>query len=170
MKIELDEDELKPSDAEIQALIGDVSGFSFQSVRASLESRSKLFKYTCITLMVLTTVYLMGWFTGLIKPYVAARVTGLDANCQLHQIRFLLAFIILSVGTAALNYSYYVRDMFIVCVWAQTYFVVTGIAQHLRTLPDESVGVLIAHTFSLALILILLLTLIVEETKLQKEV
>ena len=44
MKTELDEDKLKPSDAEIQALIGGVSGFSFQSVRASLESRSKLFK------------------------------------------------------------------------------------------------------------------------------
>lgn len=80
MKTVLDEDKLKPSDAEIQALIEDVSGFSFQSVRASLESRSKLFKYTWITLMVLTTLYLMGWFSGLIKPYMAAGVTGLDAD------------------------------------------------------------------------------------------
>ena len=170
MKKKLDEDELKPSDAEIQALIGDVSGFSFQSVRASLESRSKLFKYTWITLMVLTTLYLMGWFSGLIKPYMAASATGLDADYQLHQIRFLLAFGMLAVGTAALNYNYYVRETFIVCAWVQIYFVVTGIARHLRALPDESVGVLIAYTSNLALILILLLVLIFEETRLQKEV
>ena len=170
MKTELDEDKLKPSDAEIQALIGDVSGFSFQSVRASLESRSKLFKYTWMTLMVLTTLYLMGWFSGLIKPYMAAGVTGLDADYQLHQIRFLLAFVMLAVGTAALNYNYYVRETFIVCAWVQVYFVVTGIARHLRTLPDESFSVLIAYTSNLALILILLLVLIFEETRLHKEV
>ena len=174
MKIELDEDKLKPSDAEIHALIGDVSGFSFQSVRASLESLSKLFKYTWITLMVLTTLYLMGWLTGLIKPYVTTSVTGLDVDYELHRIRFLLAFMMLAVGTASLNYNYYVRETFIVCAWVQTYFVVTGIARHLRTLLDESVGALIAYTSSLALILILililLLALIFEETRLQKEV
>ena len=170
MKIDLDEDKLKPSDAEIQALIGDVSGFSFQSVRASLESRSNLFKYTWISLMVVTALYLMGWFSGLIKPYMAASVTGLDADYQLHQVRFLLAFGMLAVGTAALNYNYYVWETFIVCAWVQVYFVVTGIARHLRTLPEESVGVLIAYTSNLALILILLLVLIFEETRLQKEV
>ena len=169
MKTELDEDKLKPSDAEIQALFGDVSGFSFQSVRASLESRSKLFKYTWITLVVLTTLYLMGWFSGLIKPYMAASVTGLDADYQLHQIRFLLAFGMLAVGTATLNYNYYVRETFIVCAWVQIYFVVTGIARHLRTLPDESFSVLIAYTSNLAIIFILLLVLIFEETRLQKE-
>ena len=169
MKTELDEDKLKPSDAEIQALIGGVSGFSFQSVRASLESRSKLFKYTWITLVVLTTLYLMGWFSGLIKPYMAASVTGLDADYQLHQIRFLLAFGMLAVGTATLNYNYYVRETFIVCAWVQIYFVVTGIARHMRTLPDESFSVLIAYTSNLAIIFILLLVLIFEETRLQKE-
>ena len=169
MKTELDEDKLKPSDAEVQALIGDVSRFSFQSVRASLESRSKLFKYTWITLMVLTTLYLMGWFSGLIKPYMAASVTGLDADYQLHQIRFLLAFGMLAVGTATLNYNYYVRETFIVCAWVQIYFVVTGIARHMRTLPDESFSVLIAYTSNLAIIFILLLVLIFEETRLQKE-
>ena len=169
MKTELDEDKLKPSDAEIQALFGDVSGFSFQSVRASLESRSKLFKHTWITLMVLTTLFLMGWFSGLIKPYMAAGVAGLDADYQLHQIRFLLAFGMLAVGTATLNYNYYVRETFIVCAWVQIYFVVTGIARHLRTLPDESFSVLIAYTSNLAIIFILLLVLIFEETRLQKE-
>jgi hypothetical protein len=169
MKTELDEDKLKPSDAEIQALIGDVSRFSFQSVRASLESRSKLFKYTWITLVVLTTLYLMGWFSGLIKPYMAASVTGLDADYQLHQIRFLLAFGMLAVGTATLNYNYYVRETFIVCAWVQIYFVVTGIARHMRTLPDESFSVLIAYTSNLAIIFILLIVLIFEETRLQKE-
>ena len=170
MKTELDEDKLKPSDAEIQALIGDVSGFSFQSVRASLESRSKLFKYTWITLMVLTTLYLMGWFSGLIKPYMAASATGLDADYQLHQIRFLLAFGMLAVGTAALNYNYYVRETFTVCAWVQVYFVVTVVARHLRTLPDDNFGVLIAYTFNVALIAVLLLVLFFEETTLQQEV
>ena len=170
MKIELDEDKLKPSDAEIQALIGDVSGFSFQSVRASLESRSNLFKYTWISLMVVTALYLMGWFSGLIKPYMASSATGLEADYQIHQIRFLLAFFMLALGTAALNYNYYVRETLIVCAWVQVYFVVTGIARHLRTLPDESVDVLIVYTCNLALIFILLLILIFEETRLQKKV
>ena len=120
--------------------------------------------------MVLTTLYLMGWFSGLIKPYMAASVTGLDADYQLHQVRFLLAFGMLAVGTAALNYNYYVRETVIVCACVQVYFVVTGIVRHLRTLPDESFSVLIAYTSNLALLLILLLVLIFEETRLQKEV
>jgi len=48
-------------------------------------------------------LYLMGWFTGLIKPHMATAVTGLEADYQLHQIRFLLAFIIITIGNVALN-------------------------------------------------------------------
>ena len=47
----------------------------------------------------------MGWFTGLIKPYMAAALTGLEADYQLHQIRFLLAFIMITIGTFTLNLS-----------------------------------------------------------------
>ena len=162
------EQELRPSDEEINALLSDSYSFSFQSVRASLNKRSTLFKYTWITLMIITMAYLMAWFSGVIKPYMAASVTGLDADYQLHQIRFLLAFIMLAVGTVALNYDYYVKETFIVCAWVQAYFLVTGIMRHDRTLPDNSFDLLLAYASNLMVILLLLLTLIVEETKLQK--
>ena len=160
--------ELRPSEEEINALLSDSYSFSFQSVRASLNKRSTLFKYTWITLMIITMAYLMAWFSGVIKPYMAASVTGLDADYQLHQIRFLLAFIMLAVGTVALNYDYYVKETFIVCAWVQAYFLVTGIMRHARTLPDNSFDLLLAYASNLMVILLLLLTLIVEETKLQK--
>ena len=160
--------ELRPSKEEINALLSDSYSFSFQGVRASLDKRSTLFKYTWITLMIITAAYLMGWFSGVIKPYMAASVSGLDADYQLHQIRFLLAFIMLVVGTVALNYDYYVRETFIVCAWVQAYFFVTGIMRHARTLPDNSFDLLLAYTSNLIVILLLLLTLIVEETRLQK--
>lgn len=162
------EQELRPSDEEINALLSDSYSFSFQSVRASLNKRSTLFKYTWITVMIITTAYLMAWFSGVIKPYMAASVTGLDADYQLHQIRFLLAFIMLAVGTVALNYDYYVKETFIVCAWVQAYFLVTGIMRHARTLPDNSFDLLLAYASNLTVILVLLLTLIVEENKLQK--
>ena len=162
------EQELRPSDEEINALLSDSYSFSFQSVRASLNKRSTLFKYTWITLMIITMAYLMAWFSGVIKPYMAASVTGLDADYQLHQIRFLLAFIMLAVGTVALNYDYYVKETFIVCAWVQAYFLVTGVMRHARTLPDNSFDLLLAYASNLMVILLLLLTLIVEETKLQK--
>ena len=162
------EQELRPSDEEINALLSDSYSFSFQSVRASLNKRSTLFKYTWITLMIITMAYLMAWFSGVIKPYMAASVTGLDADYQLHQIRFLLAFIMLAVGTVALNYDYYVKETFIVCAWVQAYFLVTGTMRHARTLPDNSFDLLLAYASNLMVILLLLLTLIVEETKLQK--
>ena len=160
--------ELRPSEEEINALLSDSYSFSFQSVRASLNKRSTLFKYTWITLMIITTAYLMGWFSGVIKPYMAASVTGLDTDYQLHQIRFLLAFIMLAVGTVALNYDYYVKETFIVCAWVQAYFLVTGIMRHARTLPDNSFDLFLAYASNLMVILVLLLTLIVEENKLQK--
>ena len=98
-------DELRPSDEEINALLAEPYTFSFQSVRASLNKRSTLFKYMWITLMAITTLYLMGWFTGLIKPFMAAGTSGLEADYQLHQVRFLLAFIMLAVGTVAIHYD-----------------------------------------------------------------
>jgi len=69
--------------------------------------------------MTITTLYLMGWFTRLIKPLMAASATGLEADYQLHQIRFLLAFIMLAVGTVALNYDYFIRETLIVSTWVQ---------------------------------------------------
>jgi hypothetical protein len=163
------ENELRPSEEKIKALLSESYTFSFQSVRASLDKRSKLFKYTWIVLMTITALYLMSWFSGVLKPYMAASVTGLDADFQLHQIRFLLAFIMLAVGTVSLNYDYFVRDTFIVCAWVQFYFLVTGVLRHARALPEDSLDVLLPYTANLTLILILLLTLIIEESKLQKK-
>ena len=160
--------EVKPSEEEINALLSDSFAFSFQSVRASLGKRSKLFRYTWITLMIVTTVYLMGWFSGAIKPYMAASVTGLDADYQLHQIRFLLAFIMLAIGTVALNFDYCVRETFIVCAWIQFYFLITGVIRHARTLPESSFDLLAAYAGNLIFILILLAILIIEESKLQR--
>jgi hypothetical protein len=161
-------DELRPSDEEINALLAEPYTFSFQSVRASLNKRSTLFKYTWITLMAITTLYLMGWFTGLIKPFMAAGASGLEADYQLHQIRFLLAFIMFAVGAVALNYDYCVRETLIVSAWVQFYFLVTGIARYARTMPDDSYHLLAAYAGNLVFILFLVLILIVEEHRLQQ--
>lgn len=50
----------------------------------------------------------MGWFTGQLKPYMAAAVPGLDADYQLHQVRFSLAFIMITIGTVALHFDWHV--------------------------------------------------------------
>jgi hypothetical protein len=110
----------------------------------------------------------MGWFTGLIKPFMAAGTSGLEADYQLHQVRFLLAFIMLAVGTVALNYDYCVRETLIVSAWVQFYFLVTGIARYARTMPDDSYHLLAAYAGNLVFILFLVLILIVEEHRLQQ--
>jgi predicted ferric reductase len=118
--------------------------------------------------MAITTLYLMGWFTGLIKPFMAASASGLEADYQLHQIRFLLAFIMLAVGTVALNYDYWMRETLIVSTWVQFYFLVTGIARYARTMPEDSYQLLAAYAGNLVFIVFLLLILTVEEHRLQQ--
>ena len=41
-----------------------------------------------------------GMVYGLLKPYMASAVTGLEADYQLHQVHFLLAFFMITMVQA----------------------------------------------------------------------
>lgn len=162
-----DQDEVQPSQEELDALLGSSSFFYFRGVRASLEQRSLLFQRTWLVLMVVTTVYVMGWFTGLLKPYMASAVTGLEADYQLHQVRFLLAFVMITLGTIALNFDWYVEEVFTAMAWIQAYFLVSGVVRQWRTMPDDHIAVTLMYTANLLSILLLLVILIIEERRLK---
>ena len=117
--------------------------------------------------MGVTSLDLMGWFTGLIKPYMSAAVTGLEADYQLHQVRFLLAFILITVGTVALNFDWHVEETFTTMTWIQAYFLVSGIGRQWRTMPEDNLAVILMYAANLSLILLLLVTLIIEERRLK---
>ena len=64
--------------------------------------------------MVVTVTSVMGWdgmgcFTGLLKPYMTSKVSGLEADYQLHQIGFLLALVMTTVVAGALNFDCMLR-------------------------------------------------------------
>ena len=160
-------DPIRPSQEELDALLSSSSKFSFQSVRASLDRRSPLFKRTWLLLMGVTILYLMGWFTGLLKPYMASAVTGLEADYQLHQVRFLLAFIMITIGTVALNYDWHVDETITTMAWIQAYFLVSGVGRQWRTMSEDNLAVILMYAANLLLILLLLVTLIIEERRLK---
>ena len=170
MRDRSNDDPIKPSQEELDALLSSTSLFSFQSVRVSLDRRSPLFKWTWLLLMGVTILYLMGWFTGLLKPYMASAVTGLEADYQLHQVRFLLAFILITVGTVALNFDWHVEEVFTTIAWIQAYFLVSGVGRQWRTMPEDSLAVILIYAANLLLILLLLVTLITEERRLKSRV
>jgi hypothetical protein len=170
MRDRSNDDPIKPSQEELDALLSSTSLFSFQSVRVSLDRRSPLFKWTWLLLMGVTILYLMGWFTGLLKPYMASAVTGLEADYQLHQVRFLLAFILITVGTVALNFDWYVEETFTTIAWIQAYFLVSGVGRQWRTMPEDNLAVMLMYSANLLLILLLLVTLIIEERRLKSRV
>ena len=167
MRDRSNDDPIKPSQEELDALLSSTSLFSFQSVRVSLDRRSPLFKWTWLLLMGVTILYLMGWFTGLLKPYMASAVTGLEADYQLHQVRFLLAFIPITVGTVALNFDWHVGEVFTTIAWIQAYFLVSGVGRQWRTMPEDSLAVILIYAANLSLILMLLVILISEERRLK---
>jgi len=167
MRDRSNDDPIKPSQEELDALLSSTSLFSFQSVRVSLDRRSPLFKWTWLLLMGVTILYLMGWFTGLLKPYMASAVTGLEADYQLHQVRFLLAFIPITVGTVALNFDWHVEEVFTTIAWIQAYFLVSGVGRQWRTMPEDSLAVILIYAANLLLILMLLVILISEERRLK---
>jgi hypothetical protein len=167
MRDRSNDDPIKPSQEELDALLSSTSLFSFQSVRVSLDRRSPLFKWTWLLLMGVTILYLMGWFTGLLKPYMASAVTGLEADYQLHQVRFLLAFILITVGTVALNFDWHVEEVFTTIAWIQAYFLVSGVGRQWRTMPEDSLAVILIYAANLLLILMLLVILISEERRLK---
>ena len=115
--------------------------------------------------MGVTILYLMGWFTGLLKPYMASAVTGLEADYQLHQVRFLLAFFMITIGTIALNFDWHVEETFTTMAWIQAYFLVSGVGRQWRTMPEDNLAVILMYGANLLLILLLLVTLIIEERR-----
>ena len=108
-----------------------------------------LFEQTWFVLMGEAILYLMGWFGGLLKLYHAAAVTGLEADYQLHQIRFLLAFIMITSGTIALNFDWQVEETFTSTAWVQSYFLVSGAGRQWRTMPNENVSLMIIYAANL---------------------
>ena len=81
------ENNLAPSQEELDALLRDMPVFGLQGVRQTLESKIQAFRNAWFLLMFLTLTYLMGWFSGLLEPYMAAAVTGEAADYQIHQVR-----------------------------------------------------------------------------------
>ena len=108
-----------------------------------------------------------GMVYGLLKPYMASAVTGLEADYQLHQVRFLLAFIMITIGTVALNYDWHVEETFTTMAWIQAYFLVSGVGRQWRTMPEDNLAVILMYAANLLLILLLLVTLIIEERRLK---
>lgn len=160
--------ELAPSQEELDALLRDMPVFGLQGVRRTLEQKSTLFKNTWLLLMFLTITYLMGWFSGLLQPYMAAGVTGENADYQIHQIRFLIAFLLITIGTIAINFNWRLERVFTVIAWVQTYFIFSGIIRQWRTLPDDRLFVIGAYSLNLLVLLGLMLILIFEERRLNR--
>lgn len=160
--------DLAPSKEELDALLRDMPVFSLQGVRKTLEQKSKLFKNAWLLLMFLTLSYLMGWFSGILQPYMAAGVTGESADYQIHQIRFLIAFIMVTLGTVAINFNWQLERVFTVFAWVQIYFIFSGIIRQWRTLPDDRLFVIGVYSLNLLIILGLMLVLIFEERRLKR--
>lgn len=159
---------LAPSEEELGALLGDMPVFGLRGVRQTLSQKSKLFRNAWLLLMFLTLTYLMGWFSGLLKPYMAAAVTGEAADYQLHQVRFLIAFFLIAIGTIAINFNWQLERVFTVIAWVQTYFIFSGVIRQWRTLPDDRLLVIGAYSLNLLVILGLMLVLILEERRLKR--
>ena len=62
------ENNLAPSQEELDALLRDMPVFGLQGVRQTLRQKSKLFRNAWFLLMFLTLTSLMGLFSGLLKP------------------------------------------------------------------------------------------------------
>ena len=160
--------DIAPSQEELDALLRDMPVFGLQGVRQTLRQKSKLFRNAWFLLMFLTLTYLMGWFSGLLKPYMAAGVTGEAADYQIHQVRFLIAFVLITIGTIAINFNWQLERVFTVIAWVQTYFIFSGVIRQWRTLPDDRLFVIGAYSLNLLVILGLLLILIFEERRLKR--
>ena len=160
--------DIAPSQEELDALLRDMPVFGLQGVRQTLGQKSKLFRNAWLLLMFLTLTYLMGWFSGLLKPYMAAGVTGEAADYQLHQVRFLIAFFLVTIGTIAINFNWQLERVFTVIAWLQTYLIFSGVIRQWRTLQDDRLFVIGAYSINLLVILGLLLTLVFEERRLKR--
>ena len=168
MKRKNSEANLAPSQDELDVLLKEMPLFGLKGVRQTLQQKSRLFRTSWFLLVLLTTLYLMGWFSGILKPYMAAAVTGESADYQIHQIRFLIGFGMLVAGTVALNFNWQIERVFTVIAWIQVYFIFSGVIRQWRTLPDDSLIVIGSYAANLLIILALLIIVILEERRLKR--
>ena len=155
--------ESKPSKEEIDALLSDIPLFDLKSVRNTLYKRSIRFRFCWVVLMLLTLSYVMGWFSGALLPMMASSFTNLDADYQLHQLRFLIGLLMIAGGTIAINFDRNIQSVFIGIFWVQLYFCVSGTTRLVRSLPEGDAFSLTTYTVIQSTILVLMLWLIVEE-------
>lgn len=153
----------KPSKEELDALFKDMPLFDLKSVRNTLYKRSIRFRFCWVVLMLLTLSYVMGWFSGALLPMMASSFTNLDADYQLHQLRFLIGLLLIAGGTIAINFDRNIQSVFIGIFWVQLYFCVSGTLRLVRSLPEGSTFSLTTYTVIQSTILVLMLWLIVEE-------
>ena len=111
--------ESKPSKEELDALFKDMPLFDLKSVRNTLYKRSIRFRSCWVVLMLLTLSYVMGWFSGALLPMMASSFTNLDADYQLHQLRFLIGFLMVAGGTIAITFERNSEAVFMGIVWVQ---------------------------------------------------
>ena len=98
---------------------------------------------------------------------MAAAVTGEAADYQIHQVR-LIAFVLITIGTIAINFNWQLERVFTVIAWVQTYFIFSGIIRQWRTLPDDRLVVIGFISLNLLVLLGLMLILIFEERRLKR--
>ncbi len=162
------DDDLSPSKEELDELLKDMPLFGFQGARRTLMQKSPLFRRTWFLLITLTGLYVMGWFSGLLEPYMASAVTGETADHQIHQIRFLIAFLLMTIGMIAINFNWQLERVFTIIAWVQAYFIFSGIIRQWRTLPDDRLLIIGSYSLNLLVILALILILILEERRLTR--
>lgn len=153
----------KPSKEELDALFKDMPLFDLKSVRKTLSRRSIRFRFCWIVLIVITISYVMGWFSGALVPMMAASFTNLEADYQLHQLRFLIGFLMIAAGTIAINFDRNIEHMFIGIFWVQLYFHISGTLRLLRSLPEGETFTLTTYIAIQSTILLAMLWLIIEE-------
>jgi hypothetical protein len=155
--------ESTPSKEEIDALLKDMPLFDLKSVRNTLYKRSFRFRVYWLVLMAVTLSYVMGWFSGALVPMMASSFSNLDADYQLHQLRFLIGFLMIAAGTIAINFDRHIDHMFIGIFWVQLYFHISGTLRLIRSLPNGETFSLTTYTIIQSVILLLMLGLIIEE-------
>ena len=155
--------ESTPSKEEIDALLKDMPLFALKSVRNTLYKRSIRFRCCWAVLMLLTLSYVMGWFSGALVPMMASSFSNLEADYQLHQLRFLIGLLMIAAGTTAINFDRNIEPVFMGIFWVQLYFCISGTLRLVRSLPDGETFSLTTYTVIQATILLLMLWLLIEE-------
>jgi hypothetical protein len=158
----------KPTKEELDALFKDMPLFDLKSVRNTLYKRSIRFRFCWIILMLLTLSYVMGWFSGALLPMMASSFTNLEADYQLHQLRFLIGFLMIAAGTIAINFDRNIEPVFIGIFWVQLYFHISGTLRLVRSLPEGETFSLTTYMVIQSTILLLMLWLIIEERLYQR--